>query len=283
MSTIVKSIATIDKSIIATRNEEREMDIKTADSVVKVRLDNIVVRKKFNRRSTFEEIHELADSIEATGLNIPLIVDILKTGEVVLTDGERRFHALIELSKRSPELKKRFEYIQVKKNDKDLTETERLLVMMSTQSSKHFDALDEADSYLELTQGYMGEPALTPTQIAIGVGKTLPYIDQRLTLARSSDKERELIRTGKTTPTAMQQLIRQESDPEIRVATVKEKNDQGKKFKVKDVKNTPVISLCEDVLLIFKKIDDKFDLSGELGNLLLDARAKVNAIKKTIQ
>lgn len=273
--------------MIANRDQLRAASY-TANGMVTVDFEDILIRvdpsgHKFNRRSTFRNIEELADTIASEGLYEPLKVDILSDGSIYLNDGERRHKALQMIRARSSEDAARFSKVKVLVNDKNMTDTDRLIQQITSNSGEPFDIMDEAEAFKELRDGLIDGTKLTITDIATRTGKSIPYVESRLILADASDEEKTLVRDHKVSPTALVSLTRLEDSSEKRIEAVKDKNSQGKKLKVKDVRNTPVVGLCNDVLLIFKKIDDKFDLSGELGNLMLDARAKIMAIKKTIQ
>ena len=280
----IKQIPTILQDNIANREIERA-NSKTANGLVKVPLSKITIREGFNVREEFDDIEELAASIESEGLRDPLRVDILKDGTVTLLDGERRYRALLLVCSKNKELAEKFSEVRVLLNEKNLSETDRLVAMMTTQGQKPFNALEEMNGYLRLLNGWMGEPPLTITQIATRVGKAPSYIEQRLLLNKASEEEKEMIRSNKISPTAAQALIRQESDPVVRQERIKGANAKGKKLKVKDVNSAPAVKIAEEISDDIKVILKAYDFTdkGELKNKLLDISSKALAIKQIIE
>ena len=275
-------IPLIDRSVIANREEQRKL-VKNADGLVKVPFDKITVREGFNRRTDFYEIEELAASIEQIGLKVPLTVDVLKDGLVVLTDGERRYRAIKMIREQHNNDIPEYDSVLCMINDRDISELDRLCVMMSTQSAKAFHPLDEAEAFQQMKTGYMGTPGLSITEIAARVGRSVPYVEQRLLLAEMSSEEKKLIRDGKMTSTAAVELMRREENPEARVEKVKEANAKGKKLKVKDVKVNPILYLCEDILKKTKELyESPKNYPDEINDFLLMVDQKVRSIKGQI-
>lgn len=275
-------ISSISKTNIANREAERS-NSKSANGLVKVNYSQIVVREGFNLRQIFEDLEELADSIISEGLRDPLKGDLLKDGTFVLTDGERRFRAIGIARERDKANAKKLEWVPVLLNDKDLTETARLVAMLTTQSNKPFNALEEMEGYNRLLKGWMGEPPMTVTEISVRTGKSVAYIEQKLLLNKASDEEKKLIREDKVKATTMQHLIRSEADSTTREALIKGANAKGMRLKVKDVKNMPAVKQCDAVVNMIDKYLDEWEVDGEQKNFFLDIQAKVNDIKKTIQ
>lgn len=280
--TKIKSIPSIQKGMLANREQERD-STKAMNGLRKVKLSKITVRAGFNLRETFEEIDILADSIEAMGLQQPLKVDLLADGTAVLLDGERRYKALMLLSSKSAELKKKYEDVPAIVNTKDISETDRLVIMLTTQAAHTFSALEVAEGYRRLRDGHLGEPAMTITQIAAKVGQSAPYVDSKLILADATPEEKELVRANRVSATALVSLTRQEDSSEKRVTTIKNKNNKGQKYKVRDSKSSPAVTLCMDAL---EKLDDALDILNPQGagkNSILEAQSKIRAIIQIIQ
>ena len=277
-------LQTISKDSLANREIERA-NSKAANGLVKVKFSSIVVRDGFNLRQDFDGLEELADSIASEGLRDPLKVDMLKDGKCALTDGERRYRAIEIIRKRNKELAAQFSDVPVLLNAKDLTETDRLVAMLATQGQKPFNALEEMEGYNRLMAGWMGEPPLTVSQIAVRVGRSIPYLEQKLLLNKASDEEKKMIRENKLSATAAQALIRQEGDSEKRVTRIKSKTEKGVKFKVKDALQAPAIELCDDIIQIVAVCLKGYDFTdmGGLKNELLNIDSKARGIKKTIE
>lgn len=287
MTKQLQSIPEINASMIASRNEARELTYG-ANGLVAVDYEDIVLRtrkdgKKFNYRSIFEGLNELADSIDSEGLLEPLKVDILKDGRIVLNDGERRYLGIGILRKRSKELKVTWSKIKCLVNDKDMTDVDRAFQQLnSNNSGQQFDQFDEANAYRELRDGVLG-PSLTIVEIALRTTKSPAYVEARLRIADATEEEKELIRSNKVSVTAYSELARQESDPAKRVAKVTDKNKQGRKLKVRDIVHAPGVSLLEESHAILDQVLNEYGIEGEAMNLLLDVQSKLLAIKHIIQ
>lgn len=279
-------IPEINKSMIANRKSERAAT-SFADGLRMIPFDSIRVRSGFNLRDEEdfvpEELESLANSIEAEDLNDPLEVDLLSDGTAIVTDGERRFRSIGILRKRSKVLHKRFESVKCLLNAKEMTDTDRLVSMLTTQSSRPFTQMQEAEGYRRLRSGYLGSAPMAVTVIAVRVGKSVAHVESRLILADAPEEERVLLKQNALSSTAYQELHRQEPNVEKRISRIKEANSKNKKLKVRDVKTTPAKDLCD------KMVDDvnKFMLEkgcgdGELYNFLLDIQSQARAIKSLI-
>jgi len=277
-----QSIELIEKSLIANREQERA-NSKNVDGLRKVPFNKIFVREGFNLRLEFDDIEELADSIASEGLRVPLQVDLLKDGVALLTDGERRYRAIELLRKRSDELSKEYEYITVLLNDKDLTDLDRLVSMLTTQSSKHFTPIEEANGFQRLRDGYNGFDGLPVAEIAKRVGKSVTYVNDRLALADATPEEKTLISTGKISPTAFSELSKQEKEPEKRITRITESVSQNKKVRVRDVKLSPAGKEAQGIIDVIKRYMSQNETSGALHNILVDIDAKARKIKAIVK
>lgn len=273
----IKVIKTINKGNLATQKEIRPF-VKMSERMVRIPYDAIVVRKGFNLRdmaSITEGLEELADSIDHMGLQKPLAVDILLGGEAVLTDGERRYRAIGILRGRSKQLKDKHDYVDVIINDKSFNDAQRITAMLVHNSGKPFEPQEEAEGYRRLRDEFM----LDLKAIAAAVGRSIPYVEQRLMLADADEEEKENIRTKKISPTAQVQLMRKEKDPAKRKATVSAATAKGKKVKVKDVREVPIGKKCDEVLGLIAKLNKEVN-GGMAQNLLFEIDAKVREIKR---
>lgn len=282
-----KHIASIDPSMIANRDELRAASY-TANGMVTVDFEDILIRvdakgNKFNRRTTFRNIEELADSIASEGLQEPLKVDVLSDGRIFLNDGERRFKAIQLVRSRTPEDAKRFSKVKVLVNDKDMTDTDRLIQQITSNSGEPFDIMDEAEAFKELRDGGIDGTKLTTTEIATRTGKSVPYVDGRLRLADSTEEEKNLVITGMVKPTALVALLRKEPDSKKRVARIQEANGKGKRFKVNNALHAPGVELCSEAYAQIDDILNNHGITGEPMNILLDVQSKLNQIKQIIQ
>lgn len=263
----------IPEDKVATNKEMRE-HVKRSDGMVRVPFANIRVRQGFNLRTDFGDLEGLASSIEVEGLKVPLTVDILTDGTAILTDGERRFRAMQILREKLPELKERFDDIEVLLNDKKANEADRIISMMVHNSGKPFEPLEEAEGFRRLRD----EHGMNLTQIALRIGKPVPYIEQRLILAGLDEEEKDEIRTKKISSTAKVEQVRKEKDPAKRKAAVKEAVSKGKRVKVKDVKSVPLEKKVGEIIALVKQAD-KLNKDGKVQNLLFEIDSLLRKLK----
>lgn len=277
MTVVIKSIKEIDSTSIASQKEARKF-VKITERTVRVKFDSIVIRKGFNLRNDFGDLEELAASIDTTGLQESLTVDLLKDGTAILTDGERRYRAIAMLREKSDLYKEKFEFIDVKTNDKDYEEADRIIAMMAHNTGKPFEPLEEAEGFRRL----MEDHKLSLTEIAQRVGRAVPYVEQRLLLASATDVEKKAVAEKKISATAQVHLMRKEKDPVKRTAIVKESVEKGKKVKVRDVKSVPLVKKVDEVLAMVKQADKK-NKDGEIQNLLFEIDGKLREIKRDLK
>jgi ParB-like chromosome segregation protein Spo0J len=96
----IKDFSEDELEILGEAKKVSDNDIKTID------IRNIKVDFDGNFRRKYENIEELADSIQNFGLRQPLTVSTIRgTGEYLLVDGHRRYKALLMLLERSIENK----------------------------------------------------------------------------------------------------------------------------------------------------------------------------------
>jgi ParB/RepB/Spo0J family partition protein len=277
----------INSSLLATRDELRE-HVKRSDATIRVLVDNIRVRQGFNLRMDFGDIDALADSILAEGLLSPITVDVLKDGTAVLNDGERRFRAINILRNRSTDLHKQFEYVECRMVDKESDEAGRIVSMLVHNSGKPFEPLEEAEGFRRLIVDH----GLTATQVASRVGKSLPYVEQKLLLTTLDAEEKAQISSGKISSTAKIEQVRRQKDPEKRKAQVEASAAKGKKLKVKDVKQSPNVERLDRALQYLRLIDQELDkaivkdksFSPEVArNILYEVDTEIRSFKNDLK
>lgn len=287
MSFKVVPVKKLDLSSIASRKEERATT-KSTDGKRKIPLKNIVAAEDFNfmrEEADFDpvELGALADSFIAIGIQEPPKVLLLPTGTAIIIDGERRIRAAWIAHDRSPELAKKFEEIECILISKNCSHVDRLLMMLTTQSRKMFAPFKEAEGYRRLREGYMGEPPLTPTEIALHVNKPLPYVEQRLILADETPEMKDLALSGKVKATTIVSLNRVEKDPKKRLEKVKEANKNGKRLLQRDVHHAPGVELLSECHSILDTVLNEHGIIGIPMNLILDVQSKLLAVKNIIQ
>jgi len=281
-------ITHIDSSMIANRDQLRAATW-AANGMVTVDFDDIQIRyypdgRKFNRRTVFTGIEELAASIASEGQQDPFKVDILADGTIYLNDGERRWLATKLIRSWSPEWAAKFAKVKALVNDKNMTDVDRVIQQhTSNNSGEPFPVMDEANSFKELRDGLIDGNPLTISQIADRTGKSVPFVEGRLRLADSSEEEIELMNEGKVKPTTLVALSRVEADPIKRVTRIKEANSKGQKLKVKNVLNTPGVEALRDIIQMVDAYLEEWEPKGIHKNIFLEIQSKAHGVIKTIQ
>lgn len=190
--------------------------------------DEIEVEEGFNARFDYGNIDELSNSIIENGLKIPL--KGVKNGEkFILTDGHRRFKAIqMAFEKGYTDIK-----ITISPEAKQSQE-ERVLSMITYNSGKPFEMLEEADIYQRLSNW-----GWKPNEIARKVGKSCQFIRDCLSLMTVSTTLKNQIKKGLISGSAVVEMLKKEKD----VNVVAEKVDKaiadndGKKVSTKHVSN----------------------------------------------
>jgi len=173
--------------------------------VLELRIDQVKVTPK-NVRETIEQdgVEELAESIKSVGLLNPVTVAPDPDGDgYILIAGERRFRACVEAGKET-----------VLAIVRDIKQDEQILIgIMENVQRQELHPLDEAKAYKKL----MDEFGWTPTQIAKRVGKSQPYVSNRLRLLKLPEKGLEKLATGEITPSHAMIILQEKDESRQRV------------------------------------------------------------------
>jgi ParB/RepB/Spo0J family partition protein len=240
----------IEDTELANQKERREF-VKISEAFIKVKLADIAIRKGFNVRTNFDDVPDLAESILSIGLQQPPIVEVLKDGTVILNAGERRVRALKHIVSNYPERAKEFEFIKAQLLDRNMDETTRTLSMLVENTGKPLDPMEEAEGFRRLRDGAdKSSRKMTITDIAKAVGKSIPYVEQRLILADATDEEKEMLRSGQILPTAFVKLTR-----ETRKEVETEMHSSGPKTRT----TAPTLPLSDEEPLVTSDKKDKAD------------------------
>lgn len=203
----------------------------------KIPLDKIAVRENFNKRIDFGDIESLDMFMQNGGEIPPLDGDILKhDGTFVITDGERRYRAALLLKHRGIP---GYEELHCFINLRTITDEERLAKQASKNNGKKFAPMEEAELFNELRVTYGRSNA----DIARITGNTFMHVSNQLRLAGITDEEKDLIRDGSVSSTAVLDMLKNGMAPGARLDAVKDAASGGgsgeeggkKKLKIKDV------------------------------------------------
>lgn len=199
-----------------------------------VAFSDIVIGQDFNSRKALKNIDELSASINEIGLVQPLVVregGPARTGEkrrkFFLVAGERRYHAIKKLGWTQVEIK------LVKGNSQQIALTN----LVENAQRENLEPYEEAQAI----QRIMADYKLTQAQLATKIGKSEPYVSQRLKLLTSTAPEvKEAVEKGTVSPTHARELanLPKEEQKEV-LAELKEKEKArgGKKVTVSEVKD----------------------------------------------
>jgi ParB-like chromosome segregation protein Spo0J len=222
-------------------------------SRVLVPYEDIMIGEDFNGRKLMKNLEELAASLDENGLIQPLV---LREGGPSKTDGrrkyfliagERRYQAIGRLRdpnwsppagpdgkkgarKRGPAAWAQVEAKLVKGN----TQENSILNLIENLQREGLEPLEEAQAMKD----YMEKYSATQAQLAKKLGKSEPYVSQRLTLLKSTAPEvKEAIDKGVISATHAREMValpptRQKS----MLKDIEELQRNGKKVSVADVK-----------------------------------------------
>jgi ParB family transcriptional regulator, chromosome partitioning protein len=215
----------------------------------------IEIEDGFNARYNYGDIEELSNSIIANGLKIPL-KGVKKQGEekFILTDGHRRFKAIcLAYEKGHTDIK-----IALSPEAKQSNE-ERTLAMITYNSGKPFEMLEESDIYQRLINyGW------TVAEIAKRVGKSGQYIRDCILLMTASKVLKNQIVKGLISSTTVLEMIKKDGGNigaiEDKVQTAIDSNE-GKKVSNKHI--LPKKPTNKDVFNTVLEVENR-----ELSNVL---------------
>lgn len=255
----------------------------------KIPLEKIVVRTSFNGRTNFGDIQSLADYLLSGGKVPPITVDVLKDGTCVLLEGERRVRAHKLLFEQGHE---EFNIIHAFIAPRTLSEQERVLKSISSNNNKQFEPLELAEEFKKLRDVY----GMSNADIARGTGHNVMHVSNQLRLAGITDEEKNLIREGAVSATAVLDLVKKISAPSARLDAIKEAAGSGeKKLKVKDVEilgdlkaksleptDTPQ-TLIKGLLIHVKALDRLIGTDSKMSDITFKIDAELRMLKTLIE
>lgn len=188
------------------------MDNKTKKTdILLVDPSNIVIVGD-NIRQDMGDLESLADSIQETGLQIPLKAKKVRgEDKYALVDGHRRFAAINILIKRGVDVG-RITVVPYTGNDED-----RLVTMLATGiGQKELTPIEQSEGVKRLTQ-----MQYAVDEIAKKIGKSVPYIYHLLKLAGAPKEVKNLVAKGKVSVNVVVDIIRQTENSEQQTEMVK--------------------------------------------------------------
>jgi ParB family chromosome partitioning protein len=217
----------------------------------RVAFSDIVIIEGSNSRKTYTNIDELAASMDENGMISDLVVresgaDKEGKRKYPLIAGHRRFKAIELLrdpdwspkdksGKKLPRKTTPASWAQVGvKKVKGNTQQQAALNLVENLQRENLDPLEEAQAMLNYIETYK----VTQAELAHKLGKSEPYISQRLSLLKNTAPEvKEALETGEVSPTQVREMVTLPKQQQREVlAVIKEKQSDGKKMSVEDVK-----------------------------------------------
>lgn len=206
---------------LAGRTAVREnKDIKIGTQTYFIPFDNIRVRPDFNGRLIYPDIEALADSIEATGLNNALVVDITEEGIAWISEGHRRYKALTMLKQQKrlflidkPGLKAGA-LVECLRNPVEMTDEQRIVRMISSNGNQvPFHPVELALQAKRLATTYKRKTK----DIAAMMGYSRQSVENLLILANEPPDIQQAVLVGDMAYTACLALYRAFPDNEDRM------------------------------------------------------------------
>ncbi|OGY41954.1 MAG: hypothetical protein A2Y82_05225 [Candidatus Buchananbacteria bacterium RBG_13_36_9] len=194
--------------VSTTKEKSRILKIVSID---KIKTDPNQPRKHFDAA----KLDELAESISAEGLKVPIIVKIDpaagKYGFLILIAGERRLRACKKLGRTEIEA-------FIVSGDEDTF----IISLLENVARESLNPIEEADAFAKLVK----EKGYTYPQLGKMMGRSVAFVNNRLALLKLPQEVQNLIIQSKLQPTLAQELLNSSlnSDEAIRFAqkTVKE-------------------------------------------------------------
>lgn len=223
------------------------------DSKARVAFTDIVLDPDFNSRKTFNNIEELAASLDQNGMITRLGVreggaDKAGKRKYFLIAGHRR-HMAIDKYLRDPDwapvdnkgkkLPRKttpasWVTVEVKKH-KGNTQDNAIINMIENLQREALDPMEEAAAM----QLYIEKYKVTQAQLAQRLGKSEPYISQRLSLLKNTAAEvKEALEKGTVSPTQVREMVTlPKSEQKEMLKNIEEKQEKtGKKVSVEEIK-----------------------------------------------
>lgn len=249
----------------ANRDDIRSIkDAATPESnTYKIDLEIIHPDDKFNIRTDYGDIQELANSILEFGQIVPVIGDFMKDDKgvmsFILTDGFRRYKAFQLLKAQGKEVGK----VLCRLNEKGISIEDRYFKMFLTQDNKKLTDIEVSNVFRHLLNA--GVPVKT---IAQKTGKSITHVNDMLVLSQQTESVKKAVEEGKASATAVIKLAKKAG-----ADTVKKEVDnsisENKKFSVKAAEklvepHTPPTLGFNIPLVMPKTLSEMENLKGQL-------------------
>lgn len=187
------------------------------------KFEQLEIIPKYNVRKKLINIGELAKSIEANGVIVPLHAKkiVSEDGGVItyqITQGHRRMKAIERLHKKGVEVS-----IPIILEPEDITEEQLTISLTESNGGEPLTMLERSAVYKRLKD--MG---MNLTQIGKAVGKSATHVKDALTLLKASPELQKQINSGEISPTAALEQLKHSSSEEVEENLKKAKKAQTK-------------------------------------------------------
>lgn len=276
---------------LAGAGEARNLYSRGKDTF-KIPLDKIYVRAGFNHRLDFGDIRLLAVYLLEGGEVPPIEVDILKDGKAIILAGERRYRAHLLLVSEGHE---KFNTMLCFRVPANYSDQERIIHSASSNNNKQFAPLELAELFQDLRVNY----GMSNAAIATSTGHNVMHVSNQLRLAGVTDEEKDLIKSGAVSSTAVLDMVKADMPPSARLDAVKEAAGGGEggskgKLKVKDVEimgdlkakeldkdDTPE-SLIKGILIHVKALDRLIGTDSKMSDITFKIDAELRMLKTLV-
>jgi ParB/RepB/Spo0J family partition protein len=211
---------------------------------------HIVRREGWNTRIDFGDMKELKNSIKVNGFlkSKPLVVQRREDGLFEIVDGERRFTAVEELIKEGHKFE---DGVPIVIEDKNMDDSQKTIIMLTSNLGKPFLPLEQATAYKRLLDGGM-----KPSQIAKAVGASDAHVKDRLALLDAAPEVQDALKNGDVGSTLAEQIVNHAKDDHKKQAEMveKAKTKEGKKEVKEKIERKPREKTADKALA--KLLDD---------------------------
>ena len=216
----------------------------TRKEIIAVEVEILATEQGLNIREDLGDLNELAASIAANGIRIPLVVKADRVdGKVIIVDGHRRFKA-IQVANRS--LGAAIKRVPCMVEGKGITPADRLASQFITNSGKPLTTLEEAKGIKQLVDW-----GWSMKEVATKLGKSDQWVSNRLALHSAPKEVKDAVAKGEMTTSAGVQIARADNPAQVaQEATKKASKKATKEGEPAKVKVADVQAAKEDAGLI---------------------------------
>lgn len=215
----------------------------TRKEIIAVEVEILATEQGLNIREDMGDLNELAASIAANGVKIPLVVKAdRQDGKVIIVDGHRRFKAILVANRSLGAAIKR---VPCMVEGKGTTPADRLASQFITNSGKPLTTLEEAKGIKQLIDW-----GWSMKEVATKLGKSDQWVSNRLALHNAPKEVKDAVAKGEMTTSAGVQIARADNPEQVAKEATKKATKEGEEAKPAKVKVADVQAAKEDAGLI---------------------------------